>query len=105
MIFGRWRSTNEVTNYQIDHPLVRPNRCKIKPVPNINIYTFEASTINNYIECLCDILTYVMCKNVLPSSFTKCIENCRLPDFVTDYQIRYLGNPSGLPEILPKIDP
>ena len=28
-----------------------------------------------------------------------------LPDFVTDYQIRHLGNLSGLPEILPKIDP
>ena len=28
-----------------------------------------------------------------------------LPDFVTDYQIRHLGNPSGLPEIWPKIDP
>ena len=47
-----------------------------------------------------------MCKKVyLPSSFTKCIENCGFPDFVTDYQIRHLGNPSGLPEILPKIDP
>ena len=29
----------EVTNYQTDHQLVRPNRCKIKPVPNTNIYT------------------------------------------------------------------
>ena len=41
----------------------------------------------------------------LPSSFTKCNENCGLPDFLTDYQIRHLGNPSGLPEMLPKIDP
>ena len=32
-------------------------------------------------------------------------ENCGLPDLFTDYQIRYLGNPSGLPEILLKIDP
>ena len=44
-------------------------------------------------------------KVYLPSSFTKCIENCGLPDFVTDYQIRHLGNPFGLPEILLKIDP
>ena len=29
----------EVTNYQTDHQLVRPNRCKIKPVPDANIYT------------------------------------------------------------------
>ena len=41
----------------------------------------------------------------IPSSFTKCNENCGLPDFLTDYQIRHLSNPSGLPEILPKIDP
>ena len=46
-----------------------------------------------------------MQKVYLPSSFTKCIEKCGLPDFVTDYQIRHLGNPSGLPEILLKIDP
>ena len=25
--------------------------------------------------------------------------------FFTDYQIRHIGNPFGLPEILPKIDP
>ena len=41
----------------------------------------------------------------LPTSFTKLNENCGLPDFFTDYQIRHLGNPSGLPEILLKIDP
>ena len=41
----------------------------------------------------------------LPTSFTKLNENCGLPDIVTDYQIRHLGNPSGLPEILLKIDP
>ena len=46
-----------------------------------------------------------MQKVYLPSSLTKCIENCGLPDFVTDYQIRHLGNPFGLPEILLKIDP
>ena len=46
-----------------------------------------------------------MQKVYLPSSFTKCNENCGLPDFLTDYQIRHLSNPSGLPEILPKIDP
>ena len=46
-----------------------------------------------------------MQKVYLPSSFTKCNENCGLPDFSTDYQIRHLGNPSGLPDILPKIDP
>ena len=44
-------------------------------------------------------------KVYLPSSFTKCIENCGLPDFVTDYQIRQLGNPFGIPYILLKIDP
>ena len=44
-------------------------------------------------------------KVYLPSSFTKCIENCGLPDFVTDYQIRHLGNPFGIPYILLKIDP
>ena len=41
----------------------------------------------------------------LPTSFTKLNENCGLPDFFTDYQIRHLGNPSGLPGILLKIDP
>ena len=41
----------------------------------------------------------------LPPSFTKLNENCGLPDIFTDYQIRHLGNPSGLPEILLKIDP
>ena len=46
-----------------------------------------------------------MQKVYLPSSFTNCNENCGLPDFLTDYQIRHLSNPSGLPEILPKIDP
>ena len=46
-----------------------------------------------------------MQKVYLRSSFTKCNENCGLPDLSTDYQIRHLGNPSGLPEILPKIDP
>ena len=46
-----------------------------------------------------------MQKLYLPSSFTKCNENCGLPDFSTDYRIRHLGNPSRLPENLPKIDP
>ena len=46
-----------------------------------------------------------MQKVYLPSSFTKCIENCGLPDFVTDYQIRHLDNPFGLPEIWLEIDP
>ena len=41
----------------------------------------------------------------LEASFTKCNENCGLPDLFADYQIRHLGNPSGLPEILLKIDP
>ena len=41
----------------------------------------------------------------LPTSFTKLNENCGLPDFFTDYQIRHLGNPFGLPGILLKIDP
>ena len=41
----------------------------------------------------------------LSTSFTKLNENCGLPDFFTDYQIRHLGNPSGLPGILLKIDP
>ena len=41
----------------------------------------------------------------LEASFIKCNENCGLPDLFTDYQIRHLGNPSGLPEILLKIDP
>ena len=41
----------------------------------------------------------------LPTRFTKLNENCGLPIFFTDYQIRHLGNPSGLPEILLKIDP
>ena len=41
----------------------------------------------------------------LPTSFTKLNTNCGLPDIFTDYQIRHLGNPSGLPEILLKIDP
>ena len=41
----------------------------------------------------------------LEASFTKCNENCGLPDLFTDYQIRHLGNPSGLPEMLLKIDP
>ena len=40
-----------------------------------------------------------------PTSLTKLNENCGLPDLFTDYQIRHLGNPSGLPEILLKIDP
>ena len=54
---------------------------------------------------ICDTLIYAQ-KVYLPSSFTKCNENYGLPDFVTDYQIGHLGtNPSGLPEILPKIDP
>ena len=41
----------------------------------------------------------------LPTSFTKLNENCGLPDIFTNYQIRHLGNPSGLPENLLKIDP
>ena len=41
----------------------------------------------------------------LEASFIKCNENCGLPDLFTDYQIRHLGNPSGLPKILLKIDP
>ena len=41
----------------------------------------------------------------LEASFIKYNENCGLPDLFTDYQIRHLGNPSGLPEILLKIDP
>ena len=41
----------------------------------------------------------------LPTSFTKLNENCGLPEYFTDYQIRHLGNPSRLPEILLKIDP
>ena len=41
----------------------------------------------------------------LVTSLTKLNENCGLPDFFTDYQIRHLGNPFGLPEILLKIDP
>ena len=41
----------------------------------------------------------------IEASFIKCNENCGLPDLFTDYQIRHLGNPSGLPEILLKIDP
>ena len=41
----------------------------------------------------------------LSTSFTKLNANCGLPDFFTDYQIRHLGNPSGLPGILLKIDP
>ena len=32
-------------------------------------------------------------------------ENCGIPDFFTEYQIRHLGNPFGLPDILLKIDP
>ena len=40
-----------------------------------------------------------------PTSLTKLNENCGLPDLFTDYQIRHLGNPSGLPDILLKIDP
>ena len=41
----------------------------------------------------------------LEASFIKCTgnENCGLPDLFTDYQIRHLGNPSGLSEIL--LDP
>ena len=46
-----------------------------------------------------------MCKKFICRATLKCIENCGLPDFVTDYQIRHLGNPFGLPEILLKIDP
>ena len=46
-----------------------------------------------------------MQKGYLPSNFTKCIENCGIPDFCTDYQICHLSNPSGLPEMLLKIDP
>ena len=46
-----------------------------------------------------------MQKGDLPTSFTKLNENCGLPDLFTDYQIRHLGNPSGLPGILLKIDP
>ena len=41
----------------------------------------------------------------LPISFTKLNQNCGLPNLLTDYQIRHLGNPSGLPDILLKIDP
>ena len=40
-----------------------------------------------------------------PTSLTKLNDNCGLPDLSTDYQIRHLGNPSGLPEIWLKIDP
>ena len=78
----------------------------IKPVPNVNIFT---QSVNHYYILdvymgLGDILMYV--QNVyLPSSFTKCIENCGLPDFVTDYQIRHLGNPFGLPKMWLNIDP
>ena len=36
--------------------------------------------------------------------FYKFNENCWLPDFLTDCQIRHLGNPSGLPYIFLKID-
>ena len=36
----------------------------------------------------------------LPIRFAKLNENCGLPNLFTDYQIRHLGNPSGLPEIL-----
>ena len=44
-------------------------------------------------------------KVYLPSSLKKCNENCGLPAFFTDYQIRHIGNLSGSPEILVKIDP
>ena len=40
-----------------------------------------------------------------PTSLTKLNENCGLQYLFTDYQIRHLGNPSRLPEILLKIDP
>ena len=40
-----------------------------------------------------------------PTRFIKLNENCGLPAFFMDYQIRHLGNPSGLPDILLKIDP
>ena len=40
-----------------------------------------------------------------PTSLTKLNENCGLPDLFTDYQIRHLGNLSGLPNFLLKIDP
>ena len=46
-----------------------------------------------------------MQKVYLSTNFTKLNENYGLPDCFTDYQIRHLGNPSGLPEILLKIDP
>ena len=44
-----------------------------------------------------------MCKKFIYRAVLQNVNG--LPDFVTDYQIRHLGNPSGLPEILPKIDP
>ena len=47
----------------------------------------------------------VCAKSLSVEQFTKCIENCGLPDLFTDYQILHLGNPFGLPEILLKIDP
>ena len=46
-----------------------------------------------------------MHKVYLSTNFTKLNEKYGLPDCFTDYQIRHLGNPSGLPEILLKIDP
>ena len=46
-----------------------------------------------------------MQKVYLSTNFTKLNENYGLPDCFTDYQIRHVGNPSGLPDILLKIDP
>ena len=44
-------------------------------------------------------------KRFISEQLKKCNENCGLPEFFTDYHIHHLGNPSGLPDILPKIDP
>ena len=71
--------------YQTDHQLVRPTLIFTQ---SIDHRQFDLGAKSLYTE-----------------QFKKSNENCGLPDYFTDYQIRHLGNPSGLPEILPKIDP
>ena len=44
-------------------------------------------------------------KLFLPSSLQNVLKIVGYQIFFTDYQIRHLGNPFGLPEILLKIDP
>ena len=78
----------------------------INPIPTLIFTQSMDHTYINRLSIRADFNILILVQKVYrPTGFTKLNENCGLPDFVTDYQIRHLGNPSGLLEILLKIDP